>query len=80
MKYTTSILMFSPIAVSIISSLLMVLNNSFSVLPAWVLWETSIISTALAILLNVSLIVAWLVQWVTQQFSRKQSSEMIQRR
>ncbi len=71
MNKTTSILVTLSIVISMVSTLFILLSNVLSIAPIWVLWEISIVSTLLAIIIALSSISASLFQWLREQHKNK---------
>jgi len=69
MKHPTFIITFTPVAISILCSLLLVVNESVSVLPAWLLWQVLMASTMIACCIIVLLFVALAAQGITRQIT-----------
>ncbi len=66
MNKIISILVTTSIVISMVSTLFILLSNVLSIAPIWVLWEISIVSTLMAIIIALSSISASLFQWLRQ--------------
>ncbi len=66
MNKIISILVTTSIVISLVSTLFILLSDVLFIAPIWVLWEISIVSTLMAIIIALSSISASLFQWLRQ--------------
>jgi hypothetical protein len=69
MKHPAFTITFTPVAISIFCSFMLVLNEFVPVLPAWVLWQVLMSSTIIALFIIALLFVVWAAQRISQQIT-----------
>ncbi len=76
MNKIISILVTTSIVISMVSTLFILLSDVLFIAPIWVLWEISIVSTLMAIIIALSSISASLFQWLRQHKKNKYTTSL----
>jgi len=71
MKSITSILVLSPIALSVVCTSLILLNNVILILPTWLLWEIILVTTMLTLFVALSLVSVVFLLWLKLQYKKR---------